>query len=282
MLSGPRALLSASEASEYMLHEYLVRNDDAHRTANRWHGRGAAALSLPQRVSRRRFVSILEGRVPGTDIRLGRVVDGEWQHRPGWDVTFSAPKSVSLEALLYGNRAVLRPHDAAVRATLDWVEAEFLQTRGYFRARSLAPRQELFPLPLVRAQQLDDPIPEQPQEPGPASGVFVHRLPERRLVAPVRRRRPIGVILRDRGRQLAQVGLHQEVIVAKPARRHELGQYAQAQLSVRSVGGRWRGNGPFLRETRRALPGPRAPTHRNRTIERQHGNKPEPVQPRPG
>ena len=37
MLSGPRALVSASEASDYMLHEYLVRNDEAHRTANRWH-----------------------------------------------------------------------------------------------------------------------------------------------------------------------------------------------------------------------------------------------------
>ena len=140
MLSGPRALVSASEASEYMLHEYLVRNDDAHRTANRWHGGGAAALNLPQRVSRRRFVSILEGRVPGTDLRLGRVVDGEHQHRPGWDATFSAPKSVSLEALLYDNRAVLRAHDQAVRATLDWVEAEFLQTRGYDPATGRRPR----------------------------------------------------------------------------------------------------------------------------------------------
>ena len=140
MLSGPRALLSASEASEYMLHEYLVRNDDAHRTANRWHGGGAVALALPQRVSRRRFVSILEGRVPGTEIRLGRVVDGEWLHRPGWDATFSAPKSVSLEALLYDNKAVLRAHDQAVRATLDWVEAAFLQTRGYDPATGRRPR----------------------------------------------------------------------------------------------------------------------------------------------
>ena len=55
MLSGPRALASASEASDYMLHEYLVRNDKAHRTANRWHGGGAEALGLPERVSRRRF-----------------------------------------------------------------------------------------------------------------------------------------------------------------------------------------------------------------------------------
>ena len=140
MLSGPRALASASDAAEYMLHEYLVRNDAAHRTANRWHGGGAAALGLPQRVSRRRFVAVLEGRVPGTDIRLGRVVDGEHLHRPGWDATFSAPKSVSLEALLHDDRAVLRAHDASVRAALDWMEAEFLQTRGWDPATGRRPR----------------------------------------------------------------------------------------------------------------------------------------------
>ena len=107
MLSGPRALASASEASDYMLHECLVRNDKAHRTANRWHGGGAEALGLPERVSRRRFVEVLEGHVPGTDVRLGRVVDGKFQHRPGWDCTFSAPKSVSLEALLHDNKVLI-------------------------------------------------------------------------------------------------------------------------------------------------------------------------------
>ena len=140
MLTGPRALISASEASDYMLHEYLVRNDEAHRTANRWHGGGAEALGLPQRVSRRRFIEVLEGRVPGTDLRLGRVVDGKHKHRPGWDATFSAPKSVSLEALLYDSKAVMRAHDAAVRATLDWMEGEFLQTRGYDPATGRRPR----------------------------------------------------------------------------------------------------------------------------------------------
>ena len=140
MLSGPRALASASETSDYLLHEYLVRNDKAHRTANRWHGGGAEALGLPERVSRRRFVEVLEGHVPGTDFRLGRVVDGEHQHRPGWDCTFSAPKSVSLEALLHDNKAVMRAHDASVRAALDWMEAEFLQTRGYDPATGRRPR----------------------------------------------------------------------------------------------------------------------------------------------
>ena len=51
MLSGPRALVSAWEASEYMLHEYLVCNDDSHRTANRWHVGAAAALALPPGVT---------------------------------------------------------------------------------------------------------------------------------------------------------------------------------------------------------------------------------------
>ena len=78
--------------------------------------------------------------MPGTDIRLGRVVDGEHQHRPGWDCTFSAPKSVSLEALLHDNKAVMRAHDASVRAALDWIEAEFLQTRGYDPATGRRPR----------------------------------------------------------------------------------------------------------------------------------------------
>ncbi len=140
MLSGPTPLASAEQAFGYFLHEYLARNDPEHRTANRWHGRGAAALGLPQRVGKRRFMGVLAGRVPGTAIRLGRIVDGEHQHRPGWDATFSAPKSVSLEALLYGNKSVLRAHDAAVRATLDWVEAEFLQTRGWEPGSGRRPR----------------------------------------------------------------------------------------------------------------------------------------------
>lgn len=67
------------------------------------------------------FIAILSGQVPGTDIKLGRIIDGQHQHRPGWDLTFSAPKSVSLEALYHGRRAVMHAHDAAVRVTLDWI-----------------------------------------------------------------------------------------------------------------------------------------------------------------
>ena len=141
MLSGPRPLASAEQTFGYFMHEYLARNDGSHRSANRWHGEGAESLGLGQRVGKRRFISILSGHVPDTEITLGRVIDGERQHRPGWDMTFSAPKSVSLEALYRGRRAVMHAHDEAVRATLDWIEREHLQTRGYDPVTGRRPRE---------------------------------------------------------------------------------------------------------------------------------------------
>ena len=131
---------SAMTVAYFEREGYYAKNDPRHRRASFWHGEGAAALGLPKNVSPRTFERVLAGYVPGTEIRLGRARGGEHEHRPGLDLTLSAPKSVSLEALLYGNRQVLGAHDAAVRSTLDWVEAELLQTRGYDPATGRRPR----------------------------------------------------------------------------------------------------------------------------------------------
>ncbi|MDD9991296.1 MAG: relaxase domain-containing protein, partial [Rhodospirillales bacterium] len=56
------------------------------------------------------------------------------------DITLSAPKSVSLEALVMGDTRVLKAHDEAVRATLDWIERDLLQTRGWDPATKRRPR----------------------------------------------------------------------------------------------------------------------------------------------
>ena len=50
--------------------------------------------------------AILEGRVPGGQ-HLGRRRDGESEHRPDRDVTVSAPKLVSLMAMLGGNERII-------------------------------------------------------------------------------------------------------------------------------------------------------------------------------
>ena len=160
MVATVRNLTSASATSEYFRSEgaYYVGSDGAveslrakreeHREASAWHGRGAAALGLKAgaRVAARAFEKLLRGFVLGTGLRLGRVRHGEHEHRPGFDLTFSAPKSVSLAALLpterhpRGDRSVVRAHDEAVRATLDWVEETFLETRGWDPATRRRPR----------------------------------------------------------------------------------------------------------------------------------------------
>ncbi len=115
--------------------DYYARRDDEHRKASRWRGVGAAALGLSGHVEPGEFRRVLQGYVPGTDIRLGRLRDREHEHRPGLDITLSAPKSVSLEALLGGPGAAraMRAHDAAVRATLDFIETRLLRTRRWSR-----------------------------------------------------------------------------------------------------------------------------------------------------
>ena len=67
-----------------------------HRLASAWHGQGLAALGLKeaQKVSASTFETLLQGHVLGTNIRLGRKRDGRHEHRPGFDITFSAPRTV--------------------------------------------------------------------------------------------------------------------------------------------------------------------------------------------
>ena len=131
---------SAKAVIYYERDGYYARNDPEHRQASFWYGDAAQALGLRAHVHPSRFEAVLSGYVPGTDLRLGRMREGQHEHRPGWDITLSAPKSVSLEALVMGDRRVIRAHDEAVRATLDFVEAELLQTRGWDPATRRRPR----------------------------------------------------------------------------------------------------------------------------------------------
>ena len=139
-----RLKMAATTVHYFEADGYYAKDDPEHRKASRWHGKAATALGLHGPVKAKRFEQVLEGHVPGTRLRLGRLRDGAHQHRPGVDVTLSAPKSVSLEALVFASprtRArVVRAHDEAVRATLDFIEAELLQTRGYDPATRQRPR----------------------------------------------------------------------------------------------------------------------------------------------
>ena len=126
------ALASASQGASYYERDgYYAKDSEEHREASAWAGKGAEALGLEGPVDPGTFRAVLEGKVPdGSGRQLGRRgKDGEILHRPGRDLTFSAPKSVSVAALVGGDERIVEAHDRAVAATLAWVERHAAETR---------------------------------------------------------------------------------------------------------------------------------------------------------
>lgn len=86
-----------------------------------WQGKGADALGLKGEVDSEAFRRLLGGEIgPNTVARTGTRDDAK--QRIGIDFTFSAPKSVSLQALVGGDAALIRAHDEAVRRTIEKME----------------------------------------------------------------------------------------------------------------------------------------------------------------
>lgn len=98
-----------------------------------WHGQGAADLGLSGVVDGEALTRLFEGMHPTEDrslIQQQRYQERE--NRPGWDLTFSAPKSVSVlwsQANEATRRALQEAHFTAVKAALDYLEDEIAVTR---------------------------------------------------------------------------------------------------------------------------------------------------------
>ena len=106
--------------------DYYLAGPEA---AGAWCGAAARALGLGGTVEGDVLDRVLAGEHPATGAPLGRVLTAR---RPGFDLTCSAPKSVSV---LYGigdddlRQAVQAAHDRAVREALTYVERAAVATR---------------------------------------------------------------------------------------------------------------------------------------------------------
>lgn len=90
--------------------------------STKWFGEGAKRLGLEGTVEKDTFKQVLEGHLPdGSD--LSYIRKGENVHRAGYDYTFSAPKSVSLLALIQGDKDVLNAHKSAVEKVMTEIES---------------------------------------------------------------------------------------------------------------------------------------------------------------
>src|SRR6202046_4386889 len=130
--------LSAGQAQSYHQNEFTSREQNywSQRgvVAGEWQGRLAGPLGLAGAVSTEDFTKLSQGQHPETGEQLVRQraasryqdADGKriktMEHRAGWDATFSAPKSVSLTALVGGDERVREAHRESVRVALDQLE----------------------------------------------------------------------------------------------------------------------------------------------------------------
>lgn len=137
MLTISKAL-SASQARTYHAREFVSERQnywsrDSHGFSE-WQGTLAQQWNLSGAVSDETFARLSEGQHPQDGIQLvrhqpARTYENEYgkqitssEHRAGWDATFSAPKSVSLTALVGGDDRVRDAHRESVRIAVQELE----------------------------------------------------------------------------------------------------------------------------------------------------------------
>ena len=117
MSKGP---LSAAQAETY--YEAKWSHDDYYaekqRVVGQWFGRGADELGLNGPVTSEDFRSVLRGVNPVSERRLSIKQTAMPIGAPGWDATFNAPKSVSVQALVGGDERLTQAHHHAVSRAL--------------------------------------------------------------------------------------------------------------------------------------------------------------------
>jgi conjugative relaxase-like TrwC/TraI family protein len=136
--------LSAGQAQTYHQAEFTAKEQNYWSQrgviAGEWQGRLVEQFGLAETVSAEDFAKLSQGQHPQTGEQLVRQrasyeyqdADGKtiktMEHRAGWDATFSAPKSVSLTALVGGDERVREAHRESVRVALDQLE-QYTQAR---------------------------------------------------------------------------------------------------------------------------------------------------------
>lgn len=110
--------------NQYAAAHYFSSADDYYAKENpgEWQGEGAQHLGLTGPVEQAQLSRLLDGQLPNGE-RIQTTFDPtDNKKRMGLDLTFSAPKSVSMQALVAGDREVTAAHDRAVTRALEQVE----------------------------------------------------------------------------------------------------------------------------------------------------------------
>jgi len=130
MLVMSKGALTVGQAATYYEEKYS-RDDyytEQQRVMGRWFGKAAAELGLTGEIATDDFRVALSGLDPNTGAMLVHAAQREGERRAGWDATFNAPKSVSVQALVGSDPRLIAAHREAVEQALIELE-KFAQAR---------------------------------------------------------------------------------------------------------------------------------------------------------
>ena len=123
------ANVSAAQAENYYeKDDYYTSGDPDLESDSQWQGKGAEKLHLSGPIDKATFQQLLHGQTPDGKNLHSRKIDPS-KRRAGTDYTFSAPKSVSIAALIQKDKRVIAAHDNAVTVALNVLENRYAQTR---------------------------------------------------------------------------------------------------------------------------------------------------------
>ena len=107
--------------------EENLQSQDKEIENSSWFGNGARKLGLTGSVSPKEYQNLYLGLDKGgTSLKQQQK---NRSHRPGRDLTFSAPKSVSISCLIEDKKELLIAHKQAVNKALSYVEQNCIYTR---------------------------------------------------------------------------------------------------------------------------------------------------------
>lgn len=137
--------LSSGQAKDYYQKEYTSARENYYsergEVNGQWSGRLAEEWNLQGDVQSEQYERLVAGQDPHTGEQLIRPARSKEstnqfgeeitvnEHRAGWDATFSAPKSVSLAALVGDDERIRTAHRESVNVALSELE-QYVQARG--------------------------------------------------------------------------------------------------------------------------------------------------------
>src|SRR6266853_398083 len=145
MITLPQAL-SATGAVSYFKDDYEHARsryyEQEEKITGRWGGKLAEKFGLKGAVALKQFERLCNGQDPNTGAQLIRLVKAHTRtrdtgkkfqtrgHRAGFDITFNAPKSISLAAIVGGDERIQAAQAVAVKTALDFIEQKALARLG--------------------------------------------------------------------------------------------------------------------------------------------------------